>query len=374
MPSAIVSTASGAPALSRWTCSTAPPTPWPGAPTHSSVWRVPGRWDSATAAPASSPGAVGSASRVAPSARMPLRPPWSRYAASRPGAPTTRSAQPSASTSPIATAAPKPSPRCGVPRPANSFSVSSCVRLARRHEDRAATAVPARQADDRVGAEVTVDVADRRRAVARVGAAQLRLRGRGKPQRGGKGREGGEPTCAVHASYHDPAQRKLRQPAHRAAPRETLESCARIPEARHDGRGVLGRQVLAASAQAAYPVVYSFPVGVAASVARSPARSSNRPDSNDFVLPALRRAPPPVVLVHGTFGNAVDNWLALAPLPGEPRLLRLQPRLRAAPRRALSTASARSTSRPSSSTRTSTRCSPRPARPKRTSSATPRAA
>jgi triacylglycerol esterase/lipase EstA (alpha/beta hydrolase family) len=74
---------------------------------------------------------------------------------------------------------------------------------------------------------------------------------------------------------------------------------------------VLGAGVLAASAQAAYPVVYSFPVGVAAAVA-DPAGSP--PGSNDFGCRPTAAHPRPVVLVHGTFENRRNNWNALSPL------------------------------------------------------------
>ncbi len=64
-------------------------------------------------------------------------------------------------------------------------------------------------------------------------------------------------------------------------------------------------------ARAELPVIYSFPVGLAAGLADP---TGDPPGANDFDCRPSAAHPRPVVLVHGTFENRVDNWNALSPL------------------------------------------------------------
>ncbi|MEU0660796.1 MULTISPECIES: esterase/lipase family protein [Streptomyces] len=56
-------------------------------------------------------------------------------------------------------------------------------------------------------------------------------------------------------------------------------------------------------------------LAVAATLAPASAAQAQGPSSgwNDYTCRPSSAHPRPVVLVHGTFGNSVDNWLALAP-------------------------------------------------------------
>lgn len=77
------------------------------------------------------------------------------------------------------------------------------------------------------------------------------------------------------------------------------------------GAALLCLSVGTASAGASLPVVYNFPVALAASLANpggSPA------GANEWSCKPSSAHPRPVVLVPGTFANMVDSWNALSPL------------------------------------------------------------
>lgn len=95
---------------------------------------------------------------------------------------------------------------------------------------------------------------------------------------------------------------------------------------------------------------------------------------NDYSCKPSAAHPRPVVLVHGTFANSTDNWLAFAPYLVDRGYCVFSSTTGNCPASPSSTPSAPSTSRPNSFRYSSTRCSPRPARPRPTSSATRRAA
>ncbi|MFJ9718111.1 esterase/lipase family protein [Streptomyces sp. NPDC101213] len=57
----------------------------------------------------------------------------------------------------------------------------------------------------------------------------------------------------------------------------------------------------------------AVPAATAASTAHAATTASGRGGWNDYDCVPSAAHPRPVVLVHGTFGNSVDNWLGLAP-------------------------------------------------------------
>ncbi|MFF7182283.1 alpha/beta fold hydrolase [Streptomyces sp. NPDC008121] len=65
-----------------------------------------------------------------------------------------------------------------------------------------------------------------------------------------------------------------------------------------------------ASAQAAAPTPAAAPSGTASPAAVTAAAGRGW---NDFSCKPSAAHPRPIVLVHGTFGNSIDNWLGLAP-------------------------------------------------------------
>lgn len=105
--------------------------------------------------------------------------------------------------------------------------------------------------------------------------------------------------------------------------------------------GPLAALLLAVSVATTAPAVAATPTAPAVTAA---AASSGW---NNYSCKPSATHPRPVVLVHGTFGNSVDNWLGLAPYLVNADTASSPSTTGSSPECRSSTASAPSTSRPS---------------------------
>lgn len=99
------------------------------------------------------------------------------------------------------------------------------------------------------------------------------------------------------------------------------------------------------------PLAALLLTAMVAVVPAATAQADSAPSSgwNNYSCKPSATHPRPVVLVHGTFGNSVDNWLALAPYLTSRGYCVFSSTTGSCPASPSSTASAPSTSRPHSS-------------------------